>query len=228
MSRGKSQRLRRKAAVWGGVGLALAGSVLAMAVVIPRSGRTPQAVLLLDAVGPEDWRRGDGQAEVLLVEYGDYQCPPCARYHLLIERAMSEYGTRIAFVYRHFPLRKIHPYAELAALAAEAAGRQGRYWDMHTLLYRRQKEWAGTADSRRVFDGYASLLGLDLPRFAADLADPALLGEVERDYQSGLRAKVDATPTLFLQGKKVPFASSYVELRALLEEALSHAGVARS
>jgi hypothetical protein len=169
----------RKAAVWGTAGLALAGCVLVITVP-SRPESVPQAALLQDAVGSEDWKRGAGEAEIQLVEYGDYQCPPCARYHLLIEQAMSEYGTRIAFVYRHFPLREIHPHAELAALAAEAERRQGKHGGMHSLLYRRQKEWAGTADARPVFESYARLLGLDLTRFAADLKDPALLGEVER------------------------------------------------
>ena len=172
---------------------------------------------------PGDWRRGVSEAKVLLVEYGDYQCDPCAAFHLLIEKAMGEYGTSIAFVYRHFPLRKVHRHADLAARAAEAAGRQGRYWDMHNLLYRRQREWAEVQDAQAVFESYARLLGLDRARFAVDLDDRALASKVENDYQSGVRALVDGTPTLYVQGKKARHPSSYSELRTLLEEALSHA-----
>jgi len=221
---GHSQRRRLwwKAAIWGAVAVGIASSVLAMAALSRRSGSEAQA-LVLDKAMPGDWRRGASEAQVLLVEYGDYQCAPCASFHLLIEKAMGEYGTRIAFVYRHFPLRQVHRHAELAARAAEAAGRQGRYWDMHNLLYRRQREWVKAQDARAVFESYARLLGLDRARFAVDLDDGALASKVENDYQSGVRALVDGTPTLYVQGKKARHPSSYAELRTLLEEALSHA-----
>jgi len=226
MNPSKRHRLWRKAAVWGAVAFGLAGSVLAIAALSHPSGPSgsrAQAALPVDTAAPRDWRRGAGKAEVVLIEYGDYQCAPCALYHQMIEQAMGEYGTRITLVYRHFPLRGIHPHAELAARTAEAAGRQGRYWEMHNLLYRRQYEWTNARDARAVFEIYARLLGLDRPRFAADLEDSALASKVEQDYQSGVRAQVDGTPTLFVQGRKALFAASYAELRKLLEEALGHA-----
>jgi protein-disulfide isomerase len=169
---------------------------------------------------PADWRRGVDEAKVVLVEYGDYQCAACAQYHSMIEEAMAEYGNRIAFVYRHFPLRDIHRHAGLAARAAEAAGRQGKFWEMHNLLYRRQDEWATTLNAQAVFEYYAQSLGLDRSRFLRDLDDDALRGKVENDFQSGVRAEVSGTPASYLQGKQFPYPSSYVELRALLEEAL--------
>jgi len=217
------RRLWRKAVIWVAVALGIAGSVLVMAALSQRSGSKAQTALLVDTAAPGDWRRGARAAKVVLVEYGDYQCASCAAYHLLIEKAMGEYGTRIAFVYRHFPLRRIHRHADLAARAAEAAGRQGKYWEMHNLLYRRQREWANKQDARAVFESYGRLLGLDRARFAADLDDKALASKVENDFQSGVRAQVDRTPTLYMQGKKAPHAASYPELKILLEEALRRA-----
>jgi len=218
------QRLWRSAVIWGTIALGVVGSVVGIVTFSHRSSAKEQMSLALSKALPSDWRRGAGNAKVLLIEYGDYQCAPCAAYNLMIERVIAEYGSRITFVYRHFPLRRIHRYADLAARAAEAAGRQGRYWEMHTLLYQRQREWANAQTALAVFESYARLLGLDQARFAADLKDTVLVSKVESDYQTGLHAEVDGTPTFYVQGKKTTIAPSYPQLRRLLEEALRHAG----
>jgi protein-disulfide isomerase len=146
-------------------------------------------------VDATDHARGGGGRE--LVVYGDFECPYTAAAMQGID-VLLESGAAFRLVFRHFPLRSIHPHAEAAAAASEAAGRQGRFWEMTDLLFRNQRHLEG-ADLRR----YAERLGLDLARFDSDLLDPAIAARVERDLESGDRSGVDGTPSLFIDG--VPY-----------------------
>lgn len=131
---------------------------------------------------------------VTILEYGDYECPFSRRAYRAIQRLESSH--RIRFAFRHFPLTEIHPHALAAARAAEAAAVQGRFWEMHDLLYQRQRA-LGNDDLR----GYATELGLDLERFDADRESEHVLARIERDVQSGIDlGEVRGTPTLFIDG----------------------------
>jgi protein-disulfide isomerase len=132
----------------------------------------------------------------LIVEYGDYECPYSRAAFRQIERVESQLGDRVRFGFRHFPLTEIHPHALAASAAAEAAALQGRFWEMHELLFRRQK--ALEDDDLR---GYAAELGLDLERFGADRAGDVVLARIRRDVESGrATGEVLGTPTLFIDG----------------------------
>jgi protein-disulfide isomerase len=132
----------------------------------------------------------------LILEYGDYQCPYSRQAFREIERVEQRVSRGIRFAFRHFPLTEIHPHALAAAAAAEAAALQGRFWDMHELLFHRQKALEDD-DLRR----YASELGLDVPRFNQDRSSPDLLRRIGRDVESGLASgEVRGTPTLFIDG----------------------------
>ena len=131
-----------------------------------------------------------------LVVYGDFECPYTARAMRDIGRLLED-GAAVEVVFRHFPLREIHPHAQAAAEAAEAAARQDRFWEMHDLLFRNQLRLE-PADLRR----YAERLELDLERFEADLTDPAINARIERDVESGLQSGVDGTPSLFIDGRR--------------------------
>ena len=142
-----------------------------------------------------DHVRGPAGAHVIL-EYGDYECPYSRRAYREIQRVERELGGNLRFAFRHFPLTEIHPHALAAARAAEAAARQGRYWEMHEILYHRQRA-LGDADLR----GYASEVGLDLARFDSDFEGDAVLERIRRDVSSGLASgEVMGTPTLFIDG----------------------------
>ena len=142
-----------------------------------------------------DHVRGEVGAPVIL-EYGDYECPYSRQAFRAIERVEHELSGRVRFAFRHFPLTAIHPHALAASKAAEAAARQGRYWEMHSLLFHRQK--ALEDDDLR---SYASELGLDLARFDRDRVDPEVLARIERDVTSGeATGVVRGTPTLFIDG----------------------------
>ncbi|MDI1478177.1 thioredoxin domain-containing protein [Polyangium sp. y55x31] len=168
--------------------------------------------------GPDDHVRGNTDAPVTLIEYGDYECPYCGRAHPAILDALRRMGSSVRFVYRHFPLTEMHRHALQAAEAAEAAGAQGRFWDMHDLLYENQAA-LGLTD----LYGYAAALGLDQGRFQADLATHAHLGKIERDFNSGVRSGVNGTPTLFIQGMRYEGSRDPDALTAALQSALGRA-----
>jgi formate-nitrite transporter family protein len=140
---------------------------------------------------------GEPSAPVTLLVYGDYECPHTKALHFEIRRLLPRVATLLRFVYRHFPLRAVHPHAQLAAEAAEAAGAQGKFWPVHEYLFRRQ--WALTeVDLLR----YAAKLELDTVAFGRALAARTYAPRVERDLQSGLARGVHGTPTLFLDANR--------------------------
>lgn len=185
-----------------------------------RLGSTPPgtSTLPLDAVTADDWLRGNRTAGVVLIEYSDLQCPACKSYEPLLSQLTGEYGDRIAFVYRHFPLRTTHPYAEAAARAAEAAGKQGKFWEMHDLMFEHQETWS-RGNYQQLFEGYAESLGLNLNQYRSDLSADAVVARVENHYQSGLANRVNSTPTFFLNGTKIANPRSYDELKSKVEDA---------
>jgi NhaA family Na+:H+ antiporter len=143
-----------------------------------------------------NWVRGTGDRELL--EYLDFQCPYCRAAHGAIKSVvLGDLEGRARLRVRHFPIREKHPRAEATARAAEAAGRQDRFWEMHDLLFARFE--AVTDDD---LEAYASELGLDVARFAADVADPAIAAAIEEDREAGLAQGVTGTPGLFLDGVK--------------------------
>jgi protein-disulfide isomerase len=145
--------------------------------------------------GAVDHVRGPSDARVIL-EYGDYECPYSRRAYREIQRVEAKVDGNLRFAFRHFPLIEIHPHALAASRAAEAAAVQGRYWEMHDLLFNRQK--ALEVDDLR---GYATELGLELVRFDADREGEAVLERIRRDVRSGVASgEVLGTPTLFIDG----------------------------
>jgi protein-disulfide isomerase len=138
---------------------------------------------------------GTPAAAVTLLEYGDYECPFCAAAHPSVKQVLQLVPGDILFAYRHFPLTQIHPHAQQAAEAAEAAGAQGRFWEMHDLLFSHQDHLA-LPDLVE----YANALGLDLDRFASELERGAHTARVREDFLSGARSGVNGTPTFFVNG----------------------------
>jgi protein-disulfide isomerase len=154
------------------------------------SGLTP-------SVSGEDHVAGPEDAPVTLVEYGDYECPHCGRAHPIVQQVRKAMGAELRFAFRHFPLREIHPHAERAAEAAEAADAQGKFWPMHDLLFTHQD---ALEDSDLL--AYASTLGLDVDQFKAELESGVHAARVRRDFRSGVRSGVNGTPTFFINGAR--------------------------
>jgi protein-disulfide isomerase len=146
-------------------------------------------------VNNEDHSQGPADAPVTLVEYGDFECPHCGRAFPIVEELRRKMGDRTRFVFRNFPLTEAHPHAELAAEAAEAAGSQDRFWEMHHALFTHQN----ALDSAHLLR-YATEIGLDTARFSHALASRAFHQRVRGDFMSGVRSGVNGTPTFFING----------------------------
>jgi protein-disulfide isomerase len=175
--------------------------------------------LLASGISLDDNFKGNSESSVVLVEYSDFQCPACGAYYPLLKALVEEFGSEMQFVYRHFPLPQ-HQHAELAGRAAEAAGQQGKFWEMHDLIFENQTSWANLRNTEEVFTQYAVQLGLDMEKFKTDLDSKELKEKVRRDYSSGLSSGVNSTPTFFLNGVKLQNPRSYEEFRNAILNAL--------
>jgi protein-disulfide isomerase len=159
-------------------------------------------------VGKSDHAQGPENAPVTLVEYGDYQCPYCADVHSMIRSIAKTMGANLRFVFRHMPLNEMHPYAQHAAEAAEAAAAQGKFWEMHDGIYEHQSDLGSD-----LLHQLALTLKLDVARFEADLDARRYRPRVKRDFMGGMRSGVASTPTFFINGARY---DGILELRALL------------
>jgi protein-disulfide isomerase len=147
--------------------------------------------------------RGPEKAPVTLVEFGDYQCPSCGAFHPLVKEILNRYPQQVRFEFHHFPLISIHQNTMLASMAAEAAGDQGHYWEMHDALFEHQREWAENPNPEPIFIALATRIGLDMNKFMQGLRSPDLQARILKDVTRGQDAKVDATPTFFVNGERV-------------------------
>ena len=155
---------------------------------------------------------GQGKDGITLVEYGDYQCPYCGQYFSILQQIQSEYNTQITFQFRNFPLVSLHPNAFAGARAAEAAGLQGKFWQMHDLLYQQNEayyagqtsgNWIGASDPTVYFNADAQQLGLNVTQFKSDYASDTVNNLVNADTAEGNKLGVNATPTFYLDGKQI-------------------------
>ncbi|SRR6266496_59932 len=194
----------------------------------PKQGATPAGPS--DNVGPVDpgadppHTLGPADARAQLEEFGDFECPPCGLLHPILQQMSKEFGSRLRIIFREFPLVPNHQHALAAAHAAEAAGLQGKFWQMHDLLYQNQKTWHDAFDVRPIFEDYAKQIGLDVERYKQDLNSEIVERRIFLDGQRGHSLGVKGTPTVFLNGREVPFESLPAEkLRVLIDAQLSGA-----
>lgn len=151
--------------------------------------------------------RGDGKALVTLEEFGDFECPPCAKMGEALHQLEKEYHGKLRIIFRHFPLA-MHPHARDAAQAAEAAHQQGKFWEMHDLLYEKQSQWSKGVDVPTLFHNFAGQLGLDVERFKKDMASPEIAARVTADHELGKSRSVTSTPTIFINNTVLPPTST--------------------
>ena len=175
---------------------------------------TWEARLTLPVSPGRDHIRGPLDAPVTLLEYGDYECPYCGLAHPIVCAVQQEMGNTLRFVFRHFPLTTVHPYAELAAEAAEAAGAQRKFWAMHDLLYENQQQ----LDPPHLL-AYAESLGLNLKRFGGDLGQHVYAPKIREDFLSGVRSGVNGTPTFFINGVRHDGPWDFATLLAAVQQA---------
>lgn len=168
----------------------------------------------------EDWVKGAADAPATLVEYTDFQCPACGAYYPIIDQLSKELDGKLKIVIRHYPLVQIHKNALSGARAAEAAGRQGKFWEMYDLLFINQKEWSEAADPvKSILPSYAGKIGLDVEKFKTDMADSSLDDKINRDRGTGNELKIAGTPSFFLNGEKLENPSSVEAFKKAIEKA---------
>ena len=169
--------------------------------------------------------RGSARAPVTLEEFGDFECPPCGALHPLLKKIEADYGEeKVRLVFRQFPLSQIHKHAIVAAYAAEAAGFQGRFWEMYDKLYIDQATWSKAPDPRTFFVDYAREIGLDVGRFVRDMNSPDAASRVRFDAERGRSLGVTGTPTIFVNGRLLPVTATDQDLRTMIDTGIKSGG----
>lgn len=208
---------KHKDILWG---IGIMATVVAILILFALGNNNQNKSVLSTSVASVEWTKGNTESSVILVEYSDFQCPACGSYFPLVKKLMQEFDDRIKFSYRNFPLRQIHRNAEPAARAAEAAGKQGKFWEMHDLLFENQNEWSESMNAKSKFESYASQLGLNMDQFKTDRDSKEVGEKINKDYQSGVASRVNGTPTFFLNGKKIDNPRSYDQFKTIIIQAL--------
>ncbi|MEK7638168.1 MAG: thioredoxin domain-containing protein [Patescibacteria group bacterium] len=216
-------RMLRRMLIWGGslVAIGLIGWGM---VELSKNAQLPvESGVLSVAVDAQDNMQGPADAEVTLTEYSDFQCPACAAFVPVIAKAFAEpeLKGKIRLAYRYFPL-SIHPNAQLASQAGQAAALQGKFWEMHDVLFEKQDIWSPLSSkaARDAFVGYAQQLGLDTGRFLSDIDNAAVKDRVKTDVDSGTASDVNSTPSFFVNGVRMTHPQSYEEFKQNLINAL--------
>lgn len=167
---------------------------------LTRPNSTEQAVTST----PSNHIYGEGAKKVTLVEYGDFQCPACGQYYPVVKSIKDKYKADITFQFRNFPIESKHPNARAASRAAEAADKQGKFWEMHDVLYENQTAWESASDPLKIFSGYAKQIGVaDLTKFETDYKSSAVNSVINADMKEGQKAGIEGTPTFIIDGVKI-------------------------
>lgn len=174
----------------------------------------------VDAIGEGEWTKGNPDAKITLIEYSDFQCPACASYYPVLKALGSEFEQHVFFAYRHFPLRSIHDKADLTAQVAEAAGLQGKFWEMHDLIFATQKQWENITpeEAKAAFVQAAADLGLDIEKFTADLESQEVHDKVDEAYKHAEKIGLGGTPTIFLNGELLQKPASLESFRQVIRQ----------
>lgn len=206
------QKLKKQAKLWGGVALILVVLVLGIVYIVDNDNQNSNENKSSIVVNEDDWVRGDiNTAKTVLVEYADFQCPACASYHNLVKSLEEKYPEDLAVVFKHFPLSQIHKNALLSSQAAEAAGIQGKFWEMHDMLFENQTEWSDANNAKEIFIGYAKELGLNESQFIVDIDSREIKDKISSSYTAGVKMGVNSTPSFFLDGNKIPNPRNFTE-----------------
>jgi protein-disulfide isomerase len=164
-----------------------------------------------------DHQLGPAHAAVTVVEFGDFECPNCKQAAPAVKLLLERFAERVRFVFRHFPLTEVHPHAMMAAQAAEAAGAQGKFWEMHDLLFENQ-----THLNAQHLRSYAERVGIDMARYAAEMDDEIYLQRIREHLESAKHSGARATPTFFVNGRILDVSFGLRALNDAVEEALKH------
>ena len=171
------------------------------------------------SISVTDHVRGARSGKVTLVEFGDFQCPACGAYETIVRQLEADNKDTLKVVFRHFPLTQIHQNALPAAKAAEAAALQGKFWEMHDMLYDKQAEWSKGLNARDYFLTYATILGLNTVTFTKDMESKAVEEKILAEYKEGVALGIQGTPTFFINGKMIESPRNLEAFNALIKSA---------
>ena len=172
-------------------------------------------------INANDHVRGSVNGKVTIVEFGDFQCPACGAYDPIVREAIEKNKNDVKFVFKNFPLTQIHRNALIASKAVESAGLQGKYWEMHDLLYDKQEEWSNSMNAKDVLANYAKILSLDVNKFVTDLENKSIEENIFNEYKEGIKLGVQGTPTFFLNGRKIDNPRNVEDFDKLIKEELA-------
>jgi protein-disulfide isomerase len=209
----------------------LVGGALAVALVLVHrsQGDEPSPKLASSTTIPQSaptakgWIRGNPTAKTVLVEFADFQCGSCGYASKTLDNLLKKHENDLLIVFKNFPLEGLHRNGLVASQAAEAAGKQGKFWEMYELLFKHQVEWANVPDAQTFLMNYAAELQLDLARFQTDLWDNEIRDKIYRDVLEGQVLQVSQTPTFFLNGTRMPTTKSEAEFQQVIEDAIKKA-----
>lgn len=216
----QQKRLYRRITLWLLVVLIVGGGTFGMTKLASRPAQDAGPSITIDAINELDWIKGSRDASVVLIEYSDFQCPACAFYYPFLKQFAEEFGNKLVIAYRHFPLPN-HQNAKPATYTAESAGRQGKFWEMHDLLFNNQKEWKDKRNADEDFINYAQTLNLDTEQFKTDFYSKEIKKKIEGAYQNSVRLGLNSTPTFFLNGKKISNPRNYEDFRNIIIQAIN-------
>ncbi|MEK7604932.1 MAG: thioredoxin domain-containing protein [Patescibacteria group bacterium] len=220
--------MRRESLILGGIGAVTLIIVVVAAVLLsgPQSQSKNSTSKVTDMAllyGPEAERESTGtpSAKVTIVEFGDFQCPACGAVYPIVKKIKADYKDKIYFVFRNFPLPQ-HKNGAVSAEAAYAAGLQGKFWEMHDLLYGSQVEWGEKpeAQAKSLITGYGQTIGLDMDKFNESVSNNAGNTKIQKDQNDGYALGVDSTPTFFINGEKFAGVLSYDQFKKLIDDRL--------
>jgi protein-disulfide isomerase len=162
----------------------------------------------------DDHYVGPANAKVTVVEYADFQCPSCKAFEPIVTSVEAKYADRVKFVYRYFPLTQIHQNAMLSAIAAEAAGKQNKFWELKKVMFEKQEEWANSLDAEAKILGYAATLGIDVNKMKTDMATAEIKTRVERDMKEAVSIGLQGTPSFIINGQRITDLSKIASVEA--------------
>jgi protein-disulfide isomerase len=196
------------------------GLLIGVALLAGNSTVTPESKTKAINVDQQDWIYGKTDAKVILVEYLDFECEACASSFPMVQKIKEEYKDKIQFVVRYFPLDG-HKSSRPAAYAVEAAGQQGKFWEMYEIVFQKQTEWSTSQNVEQTLEGYAVSLGLNVEKYRIDVRSDTTKDRISKDLNSGKLLDIQGTPTFFLDGKKIRTPSNIANFKLLLDEEIS-------
>lgn len=217
----RNQQLK-KAGIWVGVGIAILAAIGIIFLLVNTSSNNFETSINVKPVSSSDITKGSKNAKVTLIEYSDFQCPSCAEFHPWVNQLLKDLGNNIYFAYRFFPLTDLHKNAMLAAQAAFAAYKQGKFFEMADMLFNKQTEWQDLTDPTTAFADYATLLKLNLQEFKTDMNSQDAKNFIQGEYNEGLSAGIGFTPSFIVNGKLINTnPSSYDAFKQLINNEIS-------